>query len=539
VKCSTNGTVTFPDNPREAFKIYIERGMFAIPVYFKSKKAVGAEWQHQRPTLEDAGRLFPWGKKRSIGLLNGLSPDVPVDVDLDWPEAVKVGPVFLPDTGMVAGHKSKERSHWYYLTDDPPSKSLKFKDPVLEKAGDKDKACIVELRSKGSQTVAPPSLHEGTGEPIVWHQFTEAARVDSTELIRRVSDIAVASLLGRYWPKHGSLHDARNALAGGLLRGGIDPARAERLLYGVLVVAGSTDAADVRNSVRTTAERLEEEREIQGWPSLAGLLGENGKLIVARVRKWLGIEKGRGSGGGGAGDDRVSAATAMVQLVQQGGVGLFHSAEPKTYAILTSNGHRETWPLKSKGFRTWLAHQFFEQTGTCPAGEAVANAILALEGNALFKCPECEVHVRVAGLDGAVYLDLADEQWRAVKVTASGWQIVSAPPRPVPPTGPRRRAGFGQDVVGADNPVAHRPQPRRASQTAPRQSGPDHCRQQFVADRLRQPLAHLRGPQRRPVPAVHRRWHGLPGTVHRRGREDLRGLPPAAVHLHRRPRYPR
>src|SRR5262249_33251686 len=32
------------------------------------------------------------------------------------------------------------------------------------------------------------------------------------------------------------------------------------------------------------------------------------------------------------------------------------------------------------------------------------------------------------GADGALYLDLADDQWRAVEVTPTGWQIVSAPP---------------------------------------------------------------------------------------------------------------
>jgi hypothetical protein len=38
------------------------------------------------------------------------------------------------------------------------------------------------------------------------------------------------------------------------------------------------------------------------------------------------------------------------------------------------------------------------------------------------------VHVRVAEHEGALYVDLADDHWRAVEVTPAGWQIISTPP---------------------------------------------------------------------------------------------------------------
>jgi len=44
--------------------------------------------------------------------------------------------------------------------------------------------------------------------------------------------------------------------------------------------------------------------------------------------------------------------------------------------------------------------------------------------------PERLVHLRVAEHNGALYLDLADNHWRAVEVTPAAWQIVSAPPVP-------------------------------------------------------------------------------------------------------------
>jgi hypothetical protein len=35
-------------------------------------------------------------------------------------------------------------------------------------------------------------------------------------------------------------------------------------------------------------------------------------------------------------------------------------------------GHRETWLVRAKGFRRWLARQFFEATGGAPSSEAFA-----------------------------------------------------------------------------------------------------------------------------------------------------------------------
>jgi hypothetical protein len=40
---------------------------------------------------------------------------------------------------------------------------------------------------------------------------------------------------------------------------------------------------------------------------------------------------------------------------------LFHGPDGTGFADLGINGHRETWPIRSKGFRRWLVRQFFEE----------------------------------------------------------------------------------------------------------------------------------------------------------------------------------
>jgi len=51
-----------------------------------------------------------------------------------------------------------------------------------------------------------------------------------------------------------------------------------------------------------------------------------------------------------------------------------------------------------------------------------------LEAHAQFEGPEREVRVRLAEHAGHIYLDLADECWRAVEIGPDGWRVIGSPP---------------------------------------------------------------------------------------------------------------
>jgi hypothetical protein len=55
-------------------------------------------------------------------------------------------------------------------------------------------------------------------------------------------------------------------------------------------------------------------------------------------------------------------------------------------------------------------------------------ALGVLEARAQFDAPEHEVHVRVAGHDDCIYIDLADRDWRAIEIDQDGWRVVDSPP---------------------------------------------------------------------------------------------------------------
>ena len=121
-----------------------------------------------------------------------------------------------------------------------------------------------------------------------------------------------------------------------------------------------------------------------------------------------------------------SQSTALVAIGSQ--AELFHDRTGTTFARIEVGDHLEIWALGSKHFRRWLTHEYYKDHGKVPKGEAVSAARGVLDGMAGFDGAEHELHNRVAWHDGAIYYDLADKGWRAVRIDAEGWRVVDRPP---------------------------------------------------------------------------------------------------------------
>src|SRR5262245_60852252 len=106
----------------------------------------------------------------------------------------------------------------------------------------------------------------------------------------------------------------------------------------------------------------------------------------------------------------------------------FHTDAGTAFVDLLINGNRETWPIRSKRFRTWLRRCHYEITRTAASAAAIKSVLDLLEAQAQFEGPEREVRVRLAEHAGHIYLDLADECWRAVEIGPDGWRVISSPP---------------------------------------------------------------------------------------------------------------
>jgi len=107
---------------------------------------------------------------------------------------------------------------------------------------------------------------------------------------------------------------------------------------------------------------------------------------------------------------------------------LFHTPQGIPYATFAVGSHHETHRLTSRGFREWLAHQYYREHGGSANTQAVQDACTALAGRARYAGPEHPVFIRLAEIDDTIYLDLCDAAWRVVAIDADGWRIITDAP---------------------------------------------------------------------------------------------------------------
>jgi hypothetical protein len=121
-------------------------------------------------------------------------------------------------------------------------------------------------------------------------------------------------------------------------------------------------------------------------------------------------------------------ATQLVKLALESGVELWHDREENAYATIPVHGRREHRQMRSSPSRKYLAGLFYKSTSKAASAQALQDALGTLEARALFESPCHSVFVRVAGDEDSIYLDLADDTGRAVRITGEGWSVITDPP---------------------------------------------------------------------------------------------------------------
>ena len=156
-----------------------------------------------------------------------------------------------------------------------------------------------------------------------------------------------------------------------------------------------------------------------GFETLRGQLKQAGCRVV-ELDKAIAKHNGETAGPTAAHTDKLLEFAQSAQL--------FHAPDGSSYADINVDGHRQTWPIRSRSFSGWLRRAFFEATQRAPSAEALMSAISLVEARAQFDSPERVVHMRVGENAGRFYLDLCDADWRAIEIDALGWRVVADPP---------------------------------------------------------------------------------------------------------------
>jgi hypothetical protein len=252
-----------PNAVAQAARDYLSAGWQPIPVRPRSKKPVRDAWQLERWTERDLPEQFSADK--NIGLLLGAPSNGLVDLDLDCSAAVALGSLMLPATGFKSGRPSKPFSHFWY-SGNPVPEHRKFEDV--------DGTCLLELRTVG-QTVVPPSLYEGNGEQLVWHESEGTpATIAGSELSRVAEEMAAAALTVRHYPRAGSRHEFALSFSGFLLNQGWDVDRVRQFVEVTAKAASDEEWQDRVKCVQTSAERLQAGEKTLGGMRLREIWGE-------------------------------------------------------------------------------------------------------------------------------------------------------------------------------------------------------------------------------------------------------------------------
>jgi hypothetical protein len=156
-------------------------------------------------------------------------------------------------------------------------------------------------------------------------------------------------------------------------------------------------------------------------------------------RHWTGADKkqtvtviGRNENDGVDGDEdhkqSKSVATKLIDLAQS--EYSIRLASDGTVFAVPLTGPRIVYPLRGgrTSLRAALARRYFQRYGKAANQQALADALLTLEGFGQQDENAEQLHLRVAATGGVLWLDLGDQTGRAVRIDAHGWRVTDDVP---------------------------------------------------------------------------------------------------------------
>ncbi|TSD01068.1 MAG: hypothetical protein Greene101415_471, partial [Parcubacteria group bacterium Greene1014_15] len=122
-------------------------------------------------------------------------------------------------------------------------------------------------------------------------------------------------------------------------------------------------------------------------------------------------------------------ADQLLGMVSKEQAEFFKNEVGDAFARVKVADHLEVLPVKSKSFRLWATGLFYKNSeGKAMNNDAYQTARNIIEHKCIFEGKQYNIHPRVACEDDVWWYDLADPQWRAVRIDKNGWTIENTPP---------------------------------------------------------------------------------------------------------------
>jgi hypothetical protein len=267
---------------------YIARGWRPVVVKPGGKVPLSKAWQNTTPKPDQ------FSENDNVGIRLGRTSGGLVDIDLDCPHARQLAGIEGLLWGLPAfGRAGDLPGHFLVNCGDAPDKVIQF-GLSTGHGLPLPKDMVLELRANG-QTVFPPSKYhrdDGNMQAVVWAAGAEPDTIPEmswSELHLKAKALALLSVVLAAYPTRGNRDNVCMALAGTLVRIGIEPNIADSLVVRLAQIAGDDEADRRSGKALAASERISAGGEVTGLPSLIELLGL--ESCEKTIRKWLGFAK--------------------------------------------------------------------------------------------------------------------------------------------------------------------------------------------------------------------------------------------------------
>ena len=127
-------------------------------------------------------------------------------------------------------------------------------------------------------------------------------------------------------------------------------------------------------------------------------------------------------------------AEKILELLKKKNVKLIQSGT-LFYIRFDLDNKRVTLELDGRDFKDRLIGMYHAENDAMVSDYAIGKVKQILRAKALAENSLEDVHVRIAGKNGKIYIDLVDADWRVVEIDCNGWRILDRSPVPFIRTG--------------------------------------------------------------------------------------------------------
>ncbi|RJQ35807.1 hypothetical protein C4568_00265 [Candidatus Parcubacteria bacterium] len=369
-------------------RYYRSLGWSVFPVK-RGDKTPLIKWEKYQKEIATDTEMREWSKfsKPNVGIATGKVSGIVV-VDVEKGGATKD----LPPT--VCAQTGGGGYHFFYKH---PNVLVKNRVRIREKT---------DVRGDGGYVVAAPSLHKSGGryQWLISPEDSALAECPQWVLEQCAEDSTTKTDWGAFFAQEnleGNRHQQAVSLTG-------------KILYHMPIeMWDAVGLATLKNwNVEKNKPPLDDKELISVWESIK-------KAEISRRSKRKEPK-----------NKRKSKSETLLELVDEhkDEVTPFHTELKEPYVRMQIDDHAEIWPCKSKMFKRWLGRILWEESKQAPTNDVLNGTINVIESTACFDGDQHVLHNRAAWHDGAIWYDLSDPQWRAVKITPNGWEVVSNPP---------------------------------------------------------------------------------------------------------------